>query len=79
MESRLQIARDCFVIQDLPFREVLSTDFQRPLLAAIRLRIRVSRKPRRQLRAPGVRLVLAQVLRAGGIFLRSNQQPADGL
>ena len=37
MESRLQIARDCFVIQDLPFREVLSTDFQRPLLAAIRL------------------------------------------
>ena len=37
MESRLQIARDCFVIQDLPFREVLSTDFQRPLLAAVRL------------------------------------------
>ena len=42
-------------------------------------RIRLSRIPRGQLRAAGLRVRLAQVLRAGRVRLRAAEQPADGL
>ena len=42
-------------------------------------RIRLSREPRRELRAAGLCLGLAQMPLPGGLRLRAAQQPADGL
>src|SRR5581483_5697366 len=42
-------------------------------------RIRFPGVPLRELCASGVRVLLAQVLRARGLYLRAAQQPADGL
>ena len=42
-------------------------------------RVRFPESARHELRAAGVRLGVAEVLRAGGLHLRTAQQPADGL
>ena len=61
--------------------ERLRPGLRRTLLLANRgiRRIRFPRKPRRQLRAAGLRLGLAQAALPGGLRLRPAQQPADGL
>ncbi len=61
--------------------ERLRARVRRALLPADRgfWHLRFSRVPRRELRAPGLRLGLAQVPFSGRVRLRAAQQPADGL
>ncbi len=62
-------------------RQRLRARVRRTLLPADRgfWDLRLSREPRRELRAPGLRLGLAEVPPSGGVRLRAAQQPADGL
>ena len=56
--------------------EVADTDLRQ---AGCLRQLRLPREPLGELRLPGLRLVVAQAARAGGVLRRAAQRPADGL